>query len=112
MQGLPMTTFDGREKAFEDKFAKDAEFQFKVTARRNKLLGLWVAEQLGLTSEEADAYARTVVAADFEEAGDDDVFRKVQGDLTARGLDISDHAIRKAMDDKMAEARRQFMEGL
>jgi hypothetical protein len=107
-----MTTFDNREKAFEDKFAKDAEFQFKVTARRNKLLGLWAAEKMGLTGDDAAAYGKEVVSADFEEAGDDDVFRKVYGDLSAKGLDVSEHAVRKAMDDLFAEARRQFMEGL
>lgn len=100
-----------REKAFEDKFAHDAELQFKVTARRNKLLGLWAAGLLKLTPEEADAYAKSVVQADFEEAGDDDVFRKVHGDLTARGIDITDHAVRRAMDETLMEARRQFMEG-
>jgi hypothetical protein len=100
-----------REKAFEDKFAHDAELQFKVTARRNKLLGLWAAGLLKLTPEEAEAYARTVVQADFEEAGEDDVFRKVYGDLTAKGIDITDHAVRRSMDDLMAEARRQIMAG-
>jgi hypothetical protein len=107
-----MSGFSEREKAFEDKFAKDAELQFKVTARRNKLLGLWAAELLKLTQDEAEAYARTVVHADFEEAGDDDVFRKVYGDLRAKGIDVTEHSVRKAMDDKMVEARRQFMEGV
>ena len=107
-----MTSFDDREKAFEDKFAKDAEFQFKVTARRNKLLGLWAAEKLKLTPEEAEAYAKTVVAADFEEAGDDDVFRKVHGDLAAQGIGTSEHEVRRAMEDTMVEARRQYMEGI
>jgi hypothetical protein len=106
-----MTTFDNREKAFEDKYAKDAELQFKVTARRNKLLGFWAADLLRLTPAEAETYAKTVIAADFEEAGDDDVFRKIHGDLTGKGIDISEHAVRKAMDDTMVEARRQFMEG-
>lgn len=106
-----MTNMSDREKAFEDKFAHDAELQFKVTARRNKLLGLWAAGLLKLTPEEAEAYARTVVQADFEEAGEDDVFRKVYGDLTAKGIDITDHAVRRSMDDLMAEARRQIMAG-
>lgn len=107
-----MTTFDNREKAFEEKFAHDAELQFKVTARRNKLLGLWAAELLKLTPEEAEAYAKQVVHADFEEVGEEDVFRKVYGDLAARGVDISEHEVRRAMDDKMVEARRQFIEGV
>ena len=105
-----MTTFDDREKAFEARFAQEAELQFKVTARRNKLLGLWAAERLKLTPAEADAYAKSVVQADFEEAGDEDVFRKIYGDLTARGDEVSEHAVRKAMDDAMTEARRQIME--
>jgi len=107
-----MTDMGDREKAFEEKFARDAEFQFKVTARRNKLLGLWAADLLKLTREEADAYAKSVIAADFEEAGDDDVFRKIQGDLTARGIEVSDHMIRRAMEDLMIEARRQMMEAI
>lgn len=107
-----MTTFDNREKAFEDKFARDEELQFKVTARRNKLLGLWVAELLKLTPEEAEAYAKSVVQADFEEAGDEDVFRKVFADLSAQRSDITAHQVRRAMEEKMAEARRQFMEGV
>ena len=106
-----MTDFKDREKAFESKFARDSELQFKVTARRNRLLGEWAAEKLGLTPEERDAYAKAVVAADFEEVGDEDVFRKVHGDLAAHdNLDISEADVRKAMEDKMAEARRQFME--
>lgn len=104
-----MTTFDERERAFEEKFARDAELQFRVTARRNRLLGLWAAEQLNLTPDEAEAYAKAVVQADFEEAGDEDVFRKVYGDLTARGVDISEHRVRLAMEEKMVEARRQLM---
>jgi len=107
-----MTTLDNREKAFEEKFARDADFQFRVNARRNKLLGLWAAEQLKLTAEEADAYAKSVVQADFEEAGDEDVFRKVYGDISARGADISEHQVRRAMEDMMVEARRQMMEAL
>ncbi|QCI79658.1 DUF1476 domain-containing protein [Hankyongella ginsenosidimutans] len=107
-----MTTFDSREKAFEDKFAHDAELVFKVTARRNKLLGIWAAELLKLTPAEADSYAKSVIAADFEEAGDEDVLRKVHGDLAARGVEISEAEVRRAMDEKMVEARRQFMESL
>lgn len=105
-----MTTFDDRENAFENKFARDEEFQFKVTARRNKLVGLWAAEKMGLTPEEADAYAKSVVQADFEEAGDEDVIRKLLGDLTSAGVEMDEAAIRAALDAKMVEARRQFIE--
>ena len=105
-----MTTFDNREKAFEDKFARDADLQFRTTARRNKLLGLWAAKQLKLTAEEADAYAKSVVQADFEEAGDEDVIRKVLGDLTAAGVETSDAEIRDAIAHKEVEARRQIIE--
>ncbi|MGL5837080.1 MAG: DUF1476 domain-containing protein [Sphingorhabdus sp.] len=105
-----MTTFDDRESAFENKFAHDEEMQFKVTARRNKLVGLWAAERMGLTPEEADAYAKSVVQADFEEAGDEDVVRKLFGDLTSAGLDTDEATIRAALDAKMVEARRQFIE--
>lgn len=105
-----MTNLNDREKAFENRFARDAELQFKVTARRNRLLGNWAAEKLGLTTAEAEAYAREVVASDFEEAGDDDVFRKVHGDLTAKGVEVSEHEVRRAMEDKLVEARRQFIE--
>ena len=105
-----MTNLNDREKAFENRFARDAELQFKVTARRNRLLGNWAAEKLGLNTAEADAYSREVVAADFEEAGDDDVFRKVYGDLTAKGVEVTEHEVRRAMEEKLVEARRQFIE--
>ena len=105
-----MTTFNDRESAFENKFAHDEEMQFKITARRNKLVGLWAAEQMGLTPEEAEAYGKSVVQADFEEAGDEDVVRKLLGDLTSAGIDTDDAAIRAAMEAKMVEARRQFIE--
>lgn len=105
-----MTTFDNREAAFENKFARDEEFQFKVTARRNKLVGLWAADKMGLTPEESDAYAKSVVQADFEEAGNEDVVRKLLGDLTSAGVDTDEAAIRAALDTKMVEARRQFIE--
>lgn len=105
-----MTTFDSREKAFEDRFARDAELQFKVTARRNKLLGLWVAARLGMDADAADAYAKSVVQADFEEAGDEDVVRKVVADLAAKGDAATDADVRKAMADCAVEARRQFMD--
>ena len=105
-----MTTFDNREKAFENKFAHDADLLFKITARRNKLVGQWAAEKMGLTPEETTAYATSVVQADFEEAGDEDVIRKLLGDLTSAGIDVDDAMIRAALDDKMVEARRQFIE--
>lgn len=105
-----MTTFDDREKAFETKFAHDAEMTFRISARRNRLLGQWAAERMGLTAEESDAYAKAVVQADFEEAGDEDVIRKLIGDLTAAGIDVSDHEIRRMLEEKTVEARRQLME--
>ncbi|MDA0656330.1 MAG: DUF1476 domain-containing protein [Proteobacteria bacterium] len=105
-----MAQFDDRKKAFEAKFHKDQELQFKVTARRNKLLGLWAAEKMGIEGTDADAYAKEVVLADFEEPGDDDILRKVLGDLQGKGLDISEHAVRHEMDALMGEAKRQFTE--
>ena len=104
-----MTTFDNREKAFEDKFAHDAEVQFRVLARRNKLLGLWAADRLKLTPAEAEAYAKSIVQAEFEEGGDEAVIRKVYGDLTARGVDVSEHAVRRTMDELTNEAQRQIV---
>jgi hypothetical protein len=106
-----MTTFDKREEGFEKKFAHDEELRFKATARRNKLLGLWAASKLGLAGPDADAYAKEVVAADFEEAGDDDVFRKVQSDLTAKGAAATESEIRTAMIDLMAQAIAQIQAG-
>lgn len=105
-----MTTFDNRENALENKFAHDADLQFKITARRNKLVGQWAAEKMGLTPEETTSYATSVVQADFEEAGDEDVIRKLLGDLTSAGIDVDDAMIRAALEDKMVEARRQFIE--
>ena len=99
-----MTTFDKREEGFEKKFALDEESKFKAMARRNKLLGLWAAAKLGMAGAEADAYAKEVVLADFEEAGDDDVFRKVRRDFDAKGVTESDHQIRRTMDELMAQA--------
>ncbi len=99
-----MTTFDKREDAFEKKFAHDAELQFRATARRNKLLGLWAAGLLGKADQDADAYAKEVVASDLEEAGDHDVFRKIRADFDAAGVDQSDHQIRRTMDELMAKA--------
>ncbi len=105
-----MTTFDDRKNAFEAKFARDEELVFRVTARRNRLLGEWAAGLMGLTKEETDAYAKAVVQADFEEAGDEDVIRKVLGDLVSAGVDMDEGRIRAALGDKAAEARRQFMQ--
>ncbi|REC55599.1 DUF1476 domain-containing protein [Rhodosalinus sediminis] len=102
-----MSTFDDREHAFEAKFAHDAEMQFKAEARRNKLLGLWAAEKLGKTGEEAEAYAREVVKADFEEAGHEDVVRKVAGDL---GNLAMPEEIRAKMADLLAVAKGQLLE--
>lgn len=107
-----MTTFDDRERAFENIYARDQEMQFKVIARRNRLLGQWAANLMGLTTEEADAYAKEVVRADFEEAGDEDVIRKVLGDLTSAGVECDDTRIREALEHKAVEARRQFIEGM
>ena len=107
-----MTDFNDREKAFESKFAHDAEVQFKLTARRNRLLGEWAAEKMGLTPEETDAYSKEVIAADFEEVGDEDVVRKLLGDMTSAGCDIDDAGVRSALDEKAVEARRQFLEAL
>ena len=105
-----MTTFEDREKAFEAKFARDEDMAFRVTARRNRLLGQWAAAQMGLTPEETDAYAKAVVQADFEESGDDDVIRKLLGDLLAAGVETEEGTVRQALDDKTVEARRQLME--
>ena len=106
-----MTTFDKREEGFEKKFAHDEELRFKAHARRNKLLGLWAADKLGLTGAEADAYAKEVVTADFEESGDNDVFRKVRKDLDAKGVAQSDHQIRRTMDELMEQAIAQIKAG-
>lgn len=102
-----MNTFDDRKKGFESKFAHDEELRFKATARRNKLLGLWAAEKLGHTGPAAEAYAKEVVAADFEEAGDDDVVRKVMADFAAKNVGQSEHQVRRTMDELMAEAVEQ-----
>ena len=104
-----MTTFSDREKAFEDKYKHDQDLQFKVEVRRNKLLGLWVAEMLGLAGADAEAYAKEVVSADFEEPGDADVVRKIQGDVQPKNLDLSEHRLRKKMDELTAVAKEQIM---
>lgn len=103
-----MTTFDKREEGFEKKFAHDEELKFKAMARRNKMLGLWAAEKLGLSGPEADAYAKEVVMSDFEEAGDHDVFRKIRKDFDARGVNQSDHQIRRTMDELLTQAVAQI----
>lgn len=105
-----MTSFDDREAAFENKFAHDQEMAFRVIARRNRLVGEWAAQKMGLTPAETDAYAKAVVQADFEEASDEDVVRKLLGDLIAAGVDTSDDDVRKAMADHLVEARRQLLE--
>ncbi len=102
-----MTTFDDREHAFEAKFIHDAELRFKAEARRDRLLGLWAAGEMGLEAHEADEYAKTVVIADLEEAGDEDVYRKVAADREAMGLDAS--GLREKMAELLAEAKRQVM---
>lgn len=105
-----MSTFDDRERAFETKYARDEEMAFRVTARRNRLLGQWAAAQMKLTPEETDAYAKAVVQADFEEAGDEDVIRKLVSDLNAAGVEVDEGAIRRAIEDQTIEARRQLMQ--
>jgi hypothetical protein len=102
--GAAMTSFDKREEGFEKKFAHDEELRFKANARRNKLLGQWAAEKLGLSGDDAAAYAKEVVMADFEEAGDHDVFKKVRKDFDAKGVAQSDHQIRRTMDELMEKA--------
>jgi hypothetical protein len=102
------TTFDKREDGFEKKFAHDEELRFKAGARRNKLLGMWVAEKMGLSGAQAEAYAKEVVMADFEEAGDHDVFRKIRRDCDSKNVALSDQDIRHAMDELMAQAIAQI----
>lgn len=106
-----MTTFDNRKDAAEKKYAHDEELMFKASARRNKLLGQWAAEKLGKSGADADEYAKSVVMADFEEAGDDDVMRKVIADFKAGGVDQSEHQIRRTMDELMAKAIEQIKAG-
>ncbi|HET7255260.1 MAG: DUF1476 domain-containing protein [Xanthobacteraceae bacterium] len=106
-----MTTFDKREEGFEKKFAVDEELKFKANARRNRLLGLWAAGKLGLSGAEADAYAKDVVAADFEEAGEEDVFRKIRQDLDAKGVTESEQQIRRVMSELMAKAVLEIQAG-
>ncbi len=104
-----MTSFEDRERAEEAKFAHDEEMQFRIQARRNRLLGQWAAARMNLSPAETDAYAKAVVQADFEEAGDEDVVRKLLGDLTSAGLDVSEAEVRTALAAKQIEARRALM---
>ncbi|MCZ6512251.1 MAG: DUF1476 domain-containing protein [Alphaproteobacteria bacterium] len=106
-----MTEFKERENAFEAKFKLDEELRFKATARRNRLLGVWAAEQMGFNESEADAYAKEVVKSDFEEPGDDDVLRKVLADLQGKGVETSEHLLRKHMDELMEVAIEQVQSG-
>ena len=105
-----MSQFDDRERAFEAKYARDEEMQFRITARRNRLLGQWAARQMSLNEAEAESYAKDVVRSDFEEAGDHDVVRKVLGDLTSAGIDCDEDQVREALKNKEIEARRQIIE--
>lgn len=105
-----MTNFDDRERAFEAKFARDEEMQFRIIARRNRLLGEWAGAKMGLTAAETDAYAKSVVQADFEEAGDEDVIRKLVGDLTSAGVDVDEAEIRVALEQQAVIAHRMFIE--
>ncbi|MDS1135110.1 DUF1476 domain-containing protein [Nitratireductor indicus] len=102
-----MASMKDRQDAFENKFVHDETLKFKAMARRNKLLGLWAAEKLGKTGDDAEAYAKEVVKADFEEAGDEDVFRKVRDDFDAAGIEQSDHQIRRTMDELLVQAAEQ-----
>ena len=99
-----MTTFDKREEGFEKKFAHDEELRFKANARRNKLLGLWAADKLGMSGDAANAYAKDVVMSDFEEGGDHDVFKKVRKDFDAKGVALADQDLRRAINDFMEKA--------
>lgn len=105
-----MTTFNDRERAFESKFAHDEDMKFRIIARRNRLLGEWAAGLMQLSQAETEAYAKDVVRADFEEAGDEDVIRKVLGDLTGAGIDMDEARIREQLGHREVEARRQIIE--
>jgi hypothetical protein len=105
-----MTQFDERERAFESKFAHDEEMKFRITARRNRLLGEWAARRMGLSEVESESYAKDVVRSDFEEAGEHDVIRKVLGDLTSAGVDLEEEEVREALRNKEIDARRQIIE--
>jgi hypothetical protein len=105
-----MSQFNDRERAFEAKHARDEDMQFRIIARRNRLLGEWAARLMGLSETETESYAKDVIRADFEEAGDEDVIRKVLGDLTAAGVECDDGKIRETLEHKSVEARRQIIE--
>jgi hypothetical protein len=105
-----VTQFNDRERAFEAKYARDEEMQFRITARRNRLLGQWAARQMGLSEAETESYSKDVIRSDFEEAGEHDVIRKVLGDLTSAGVDCDEDKIREALRNKEVEARRQIIE--
>jgi hypothetical protein len=107
-RGQPMTNFKDREKGFEAKFKKDQELQFKVMARRNKLLGLWAAGKLGMDGEAAAAYAKEVVVADFDEPGDKDVLRKIVKDFSNKGVSTTEHGIRREMDRFLELAKTEI----
>lgn len=107
-----MTTFDERERAFEAKFARDQEMQFRIHARRDRLLGLWAAQRLGLTEAEGDSYARDLIRSDFETVSDDDIVRKLLGDLTGAGIDVEEAEIRAEIELKTVDARRQLIEAM
>ena len=105
-----MTTFDDREQAFEKKFAHDADMQFKAAARRNKKLAHWAGAKMGLGAAELDAYAQSVIVADLEEAGDDDVYRKVAGDFAAKGVPVDEAELRGKMAELLVEAKAEILE--
>ncbi len=102
-----MSTFDKREKSYEAKFAHDQETLFKIGARRNKLLGQWMAEHLGMEGADAEAYAKAVIISDFEKPGDEDVFEKVWADVQSKGLSLTEEVVRKQMKDLLEVAREQ-----
>ena len=103
-----MTTFDDRQRQFEAKYSRDQDLRFKVTARRNRLIGEWAAAQMGLSGDAVKAYAREVVEADFEKPGDADVVEKLLGDLTAKGIDIDERRLRRRMDEMLETAKQQI----
>lgn len=105
-----MTTFDERERAFEAKFARDQEMQFKIHARRDRLLGQWAAERMGLTEAEADSYARDLIRSDFETVSDEDIVRRLMGDLISAGVEVDEQEVRAKIDEKTIKARRQLIE--
>lgn len=104
-----MASFDDREKGFEQKYKHDKELEFKITARRNKLVGLWAAAQFGMSSADAEAYAKAVVMSDLEKAGDEDIVGKLLADFQAKGIEMTAHRIRRHIDEFAGEARRQVM---